>query len=315
MDALSLLRAIQAPDALSAANIIYTVHTKDPKEWARSFNTLAELFVFHPELCTTNARKMLTGLAVDAFLNHDYVSSLSFFKLACFNKHIESAGGAEKFFQQTLSSNRLQPGCTVEICGLKSAPQYNGMDAHVLNHDQAKDRWGLKLPTGDEISVKPTNLIVKAEPPGAMTPWGTPALHRLRPGQEPSQLTACVEEVRDLQTNEMYLLRALQAAVPCSCLDVEDPMSARFGHVLDPTIPPPDIPTAAHAGRRSAYGHDCLRCRAPPAPGAEYKKCSRCRMVRYCSPDCQRADWDRHKLRCVDPARAPAWWGTMTSIA
>jgi hypothetical protein len=30
--------------------------------------------------------------------------------------------------------------------------------------------------------------------------------------------------------------------------------------------------------------------------------CTRCKQVRYCGRDCQRAHWKRHKLRCVAAA-------------
>lgn len=29
-----------------------------------------------------------------------------------------------------------------------------------------------------------------------------------------------------------------------------------------------------------------------------FKLCARCRMVRYCSKECQSADWSRHRLEC-----------------
>lgn len=46
---------------------------------------------------------------------------------------------------------------------------------------------------------------------------------------------------------------------------------------------------------------------------AKMKTCARCRVARYCSADCQRADWPRHKPGCTAPGtrepdftRAPA---------
>lgn len=32
------------------------------------------------------------------------------------------------------------------------------------------------------------------------------------------------------------------------------------------------------------------------------KLCARCRIARYCGPDCQKAVWKKHKHRCVDPS-------------
>ena len=40
----------------------------------------------------------------------------------------------------------------------------------------------------------------------------------------------------------------------------------------------------------------CERARAPD--GMPLKTCARCRSVMYCSPDCQKADWKRHRGDC-----------------
>jgi len=40
----------------------------------------------------------------------------------------------------------------------------------------------------------------------------------------------------------------------------------------------------------------CARCfRAPESP----KRCGRCRTLVYCSPACQRDDWDDHRDECA----------------
>ena len=33
------------------------------------------------------------------------------------------------------------------------------------------------------------------------------------------------------------------------------------------------------------------------------KLCSRCKLVRYCSNDCQKEDWKRHRSECTDPSK------------
>ena len=30
----------------------------------------------------------------------------------------------------------------------------------------------------------------------------------------------------------------------------------------------------------------------------EFKRCGRCKIVRYCSPECQKKDWEFHKKSC-----------------
>lgn len=43
----------------------------------------------------------------------------------------------------------------------------------------------------------------------------------------------------------------------------------------------------------------CDTCDKKATPEMKIMLCSRCKMVRYCSPDCQLADWDTHKQFCV----------------
>ncbi|KAI9032461.1 hypothetical protein DFJ74DRAFT_702050 [Hyaloraphidium curvatum] len=58
--------------------------------------------------------------------------------------------------------------------------------------------------------------------------------------------------------------------------------------------------------------HQCSSCHDPePFIEAEkkYKRfdvCGRCKKSRYCSADCQRADWDRHKAFCRKDKAAEA---------
>lgn len=315
MDALPLLQIIHSTDAMQAASMVCTKYTNDPRSLGQALTSLAKVYIRHPNLSTAKSRKVLLGLAVDAFLNHGYTTSVSFYKLSRLSKYIESLGSAEKFFQQSLGADlHLGVGSEVEITALQSATQYNGMAAKVVAYDSAKSRWIVRLPSSDEIKVKGANLIVKSDPPGGLTPWGTPARFRLKPGEEPvdSEYVACSKEILACQINDMYLLCCLQEEVPCDCLDVENPCSARFGEILDPSMPPPDMATQEKASKRIVYLHDCARCRAERTAGGEFKKCSRCRMVRYCSAAWQLEDWPHHRPY---PARIPGWWGKLSSPA
>ena len=40
----------------------------------------------------------------------------------------------------------------------------------------------------------------------------------------------------------------------------------------------------------------CFTCRQI----TDCKKCSKCRLVKYCSSDCQNNDWTKHKVICED---------------
>ncbi|KAJ6467448.1 hypothetical protein C8R45DRAFT_1020042 [Mycena sanguinolenta] len=42
----------------------------------------------------------------------------------------------------------------------------------------------------------------------------------------------------------------------------------------------------------------CYTCRRPTKDHTALKACGRCRLVRYCSSDCQKKDWPTHKKFC-----------------
>ena len=43
----------------------------------------------------------------------------------------------------------------------------------------------------------------------------------------------------------------------------------------------------------------CEGCDKKEGPGVTLQTCGRCRSVRYCSSDCQQADWTHHKAACL----------------
>lgn len=45
-------------------------------------------------------------------------------------------------------------------------------------------------------------------------------------------------------------------------------------------------------------GH-CATCAKTAASGIDLKHCSKCRTTRYCSIDCQKADWKAHQKVCI----------------
>ena len=63
----------------------------------------------------------------------------------------------------------------------------------------------------------------------------------------------------------------------------------RPGAISRTATPGSDPPARCHR-------EGCERARAPD--GMPLKTCARCRSVMYCSPDCQKADWKRHRGDC-----------------
>jgi hypothetical protein len=49
--------------------------------------------------------------------------------------------------------------------------------------------------------------------------------------------------------------------------------------------------------------HVCVSCRKESSPDEKFLRCSACRIVRYCSLNCQRAHWPSHKHVCPEQAR------------
>lgn len=46
--------------------------------------------------------------------------------------------------------------------------------------------------------------------------------------------------------------------------------------------------------------HACCVCHKTEAEGGgELKKCGRCSPAKYCSAQCQRVDWKKHKATCL----------------
>jgi hypothetical protein len=64
----------------------------------------------------------------------------------------------------------------------------------------------------------------------------------------------------------------------------------------------------------------CVTCRKSVPAVAELKKCKACRVVYYCSKECQRADWPRHKRECsvtcpdVDGVAVRKWFSSCPGL-
>ncbi|KAG1759374.1 hypothetical protein EDD22DRAFT_906304 [Suillus occidentalis] len=69
------------------------------------------------------------------------------------------------------------------------------------------------------------------------------------------------------------------------------------GPEADVTTKTPPMPASA-----VAVPHVCAACGKEGSGSGSLLICSRCKVVRYCSADCQRNDWKGHKKRCIAPS-------------
>ena len=61
--------------------------------------------------------------------------------------------------QVSADLGKLNPGEPVQVHSLRSRPELNGADAHLLNYDGRKGKWGVKFAgTGHKALLKPANL-------------------------------------------------------------------------------------------------------------------------------------------------------------
>ncbi|KDR68109.1 hypothetical protein GALMADRAFT_283214 [Galerina marginata CBS 339.88] len=70
---------------------------------------------------------------------------------------------------------------------------------------------------------------------------------------------------------------------------------------LDPNSPTFQSAAVSWAlGRKPPPGKIsmCFTCDKTPEGDKEYRRCAKCRTVAYCSRECQKKDWSRHKPVC-----------------
>ena len=56
-------------------------------------------------------------------------------------------------------AENLSAGVRVRLHSLQAAAQHNGVDGHLLKWNASTGRWGVKLSTGQELSVRPANMM------------------------------------------------------------------------------------------------------------------------------------------------------------
>ncbi|KXN86114.1 hypothetical protein AN958_10481 [Leucoagaricus sp. SymC.cos] len=90
---------------------------------------------------------------------------------------------------------------------------------------------------------------------------------------------------------------ALSPIFPVTYLeDVTEPALKGFLDSKNPTRSSSSLNPTASRGLGSEVDNLCKRCRGAGKP--KLLTCSGCQLVKYCSKDCQTADWKQHKLVC-----------------
>jgi len=72
--------------------------------------------------------------------------------------------------------------------------------------------------------------------------------------------------------------------------------------VMAPLEHPKGVSPLAHeaaANRQRTILHPCSKCNRIEEAIDVFKKCQRCKAVYYCSKDCQKSDWKKHKKKCA----------------
>ena len=142
------------------------------------------------------------------------------------------------------------------------------------------------------------------------TPWGTqyvgwPARYTEAEVERiASQLWKDCEQAAAGEGALLYMLLR-EPMVECECLRTEDPYDERFGKR-------PAQGTAKLTKKPRAYMLDCARCYKLPPGEESFPQCAKCRRVRYCGAECQKADWPRHKVECGK--KRAEWWGRSSRV-
>ena len=66
-------------------------------------------------------------------------------------------------------ADNLRAGVRARVHSLKAATQYNDAEGHLLEWNDKKGRWDVRLNSGEVLSVRPANLGL----PGGMAGNGT----------------------------------------------------------------------------------------------------------------------------------------------
>ncbi|KAJ3518825.1 hypothetical protein NM688_g9386 [Phlebia brevispora] len=91
----------------------------------------------------------------------------------------------------------------------------------------------------------------------------------------------------------VYQICDLDDSSPCAkeLYELYDESAQEMGH------PPNNIKTR-YGTPPYPFSASCAGCMRSETANQQLSKCSRCKVIRYCSRACQEGDWPRHKTRC-----------------
>jgi hypothetical protein len=155
-------------------------------------------------------------------------------------------------------------------------------------------------------------LIVKYEDDPDMgkwkTPWGSKMVgwpRNVTQEQAMAQAENLLKKLYHVVQGEAELLYTLMIdpLIKCECLRNEDPYDSHF-QKRDLRA---NLNFLQLSRRPHAYLLDCKNCNKVPTDQNTFPMCQGCYRVRYCSRECQRADWKEHKKICKK--KRAEWWG------
>ncbi|KAJ9148687.1 MYND finger family protein [Pleurostoma richardsiae] len=139
--------------------------------------------------------------------------------------------------------------------------------------------------------------------PGATIPLsldaGAPLLCSCGEGRLPPAFTALPDwEVAAARSTRIAISPVFPSPF-AEALQFSDGSSV-VGSAPDEETPPTGEPQAA--GSDTEADRRCRNCGATRERerGGPLRRCTRCRVARYCSPECQRKDWRKHRMECQE---------------
>lgn len=188
----------------------------------------------------------------------------------------------------------------VELHGLTKTAHYNGLVGALGGYDVDKNRCVVHVTVdgqAKDLLLQPKNIRFQQDgtPIEDMSyslvdvqdRLGSVALHEV-------VINGSVETAR-------FLCEKHNASVDVAELSGTTPRRMAFQPFVGMRGKAMDV-IKKHAARQKLSVHSCNRCNKREIE-IEFKRCGRCRLVWYCSRECQEADWRQHKGNCKKEER------------